>query len=239
MTNQSAPQYYPDVTDTISIGFDRIGLRYGRGEEILSDVNFVLQKGSMNFVTGPSGSGKTSLLKLIYLNMRPSRGLITLFGQDTSQLEKMAIPLIKRRMGIVLQDFMLIDHLNVYENVALPLRILGNSREDYHEDILSLLSWVGLGKRQNAFPTTLSAGEKQRAAIARALIVKPEILVADEPTGNVDKEIGARLIRLFSEMNRLGTTVIIATHDRALIPNSADILYLQSGTVIHKRGDDV
>ena len=214
-----------------NICFERVGYRYDRDAEILSDVNFSLPPGSMTFVTGPSGAGKTTLLKLIYLHMRPSRGLITLFGQDTSQIERKTIPAIKRRMGIVLQDFRLIDHLNVFENVALPLRIVRRKRADYQEDVLGLLKWVGLGKRAHALPPTLSGGEKQRAAIARAVITKPEILIADEPTGNVDNDIGRRLIRLFTELNRLGTTVIIATHNTALIPEDANILRLANRQV--------
>ncbi len=185
----------------------------------------------MTFVTGPSGAGKTTLLKLIYLHMRPSRGLINLFGQDTSQIERATIPALKRRMGIVLQDFRLIDHLSVFENVALPLRVAGRKRADYYEDVLGLLKWVGLGARAHALPPTLSGGEKQRAAIARAVIGKPEILIADEPTGNVDDDIGRRLIRLFAELNRLGTTTIIATHNIALIPEGANILSIKDGHV--------
>lgn len=185
----------------------------------------------MTFVTGPSGAGKTTLLKLIYLHMRPSRGLISLFGQDTSQIERTSIPSLKRRMGIVLQDFRLIDHLSVFENVALPLRVAGRKRADYREDVLGLLKWVGLGARAHALPPTLSGGEKQRAAIARAVIGKPEILIADEPTGNVDDDIGRRLIRLFAELNRLGTTTIIATHNIALIPEGANILSIRDGHV--------
>lgn len=214
-----------------NVDFQLVGFRYGRDNEILRDVSFSLPPGSMTFVTGPSGAGKTTLLKLIYLHMRPSRGLISLFGQDTSQIERVAIPALKRRMGIVLQDFRLIDHLSVFENVALPLRVAGRKRSDYHEDVMGLLKWVGLGVRAHALPPTLSGGEKQRAAIARAVIGKPEILIADEPTGNVDDDIGHRLIRLFAELNRLGTTTIIATHNLALIPDGANILSIKDGQV--------
>jgi len=221
-----------------SVRFDHVGLRYGRGDEILNDISFTLRRGSLNFVTGPSGSGKTSLLKLVYLNMRPSRGLITLFEKDTSQLDTTEIPALKRRMGVVLQDFRLIEHINVFENTALPLRVAGVERAEYRDNVVSLLKWVGLGDRMHALPETLSAGEKQRAAIARAVISKPELLIADEPTGNVDMEIGRRLIRLFSELNRLGTTVIIATHDLALIPKNADILSLNKG-VLSSRASSV
>lgn len=224
---------------THSIDFDRVGLRYGRGEEILRDVNMSLAAGSLNFITGPSGAGKSSLLKLVYLHMRPSRGLITIFGQDTSQLGINTIPGLKRRMGVVLQDFQLIDHLSVFENVALPLRIRGLKAETYVKDVISLLEWVGLGKRLYAFPPTLSGGEKQRVAIARAVIGKPDILIADEPTGNVDDDIGRRLMRLFSELNRLGTTVLIATHNRDLIPQNADIYGLQDGALKLEASDNV
>ena len=134
-------------------------------------------------------------------------------------------------MGIVLQDFRLIDHLNVFENVALPLRVAGSEREEYREDVLGVLKWVGRGNRVHALPPTLSGGEKQRAAIARAVITKPDILIADEPTGNVDADMGRRLIRLFSELNRLGTTTIIATHNTALIPEDANTLSIEHGQV--------
>jgi len=227
------PQNY-DTEVNANIQFERVGFRYGREGEILSDVTFSLPPGSMTFIIGPSGAGKTTLLKLIYLHMRPSRGLITLFGHDTSQIERKAIPELKRRMGIVLQDFRLIDHLNVFENVALPLRVAGRKRAEYKDDVLGLLKWVGLGSRAHALPPTLSGGEKQRAAIARAVITKPDILIADEPTGNVDDDMGRRLIRLFTELNRLGTTTIIATHNTALIPEDANILSIEYGQVTGK-----
>jgi len=211
------------------VEFDRVGLRYGRGAEILSDVSFSLAPGSFNVITGPSGAGKTSLLKLLYLHMRPSRGLITLFGNDVSQLAGPAIPSLKRRMGVVLQDFSLIEHLSVFDNVALPLRVMGKTPQSYQDDVTTLLKWVGLGTRIHALPPTLSGGEKQRAAIARAIIGKPDILIADEPTGNIDRAMGARLFRLFTELNRLGTTIIIATHDTALIPEGAQIFNLSAG----------
>jgi len=217
-----------------NIHFERVGFRYDREGEILSDVSFSLPPGSMTFIVGPSGAGKSTLLKLIYLHMRQSRGHITLFGQDTSQIDRKAIPALKRRYGIVLQDFRLIDHLSVFENVALPLRVAGRKRADYKDDVLGLLKWVGLGLRAHALPPTLSGGEKQRAAIARAVITKPDILIADEPTGNVDSDMGRRLIRLFTELNRLGTTTIIATHNRALIPEDANILSIENGHITGK-----
>lgn len=211
-------------------------MRYGRQDEVLSDISFSLQSGSLNFVTGPSGAGKTSLLRLMYQHIRPSKGIITLFGQDTALLQPPQILALKRRMGIVLQDFLLVDHINVFENVALPLRVTGQKPDSYRADVISLLKWIGLGEKMHVLPKTLSGGEAQRAAIARAIITKPEILIADEPTGNVDKEIGERLIHLFLELNRQGTTVIIATHNRSLIPVHADQLKVGGNRVIHKRG---
>jgi len=230
-TNSSAQPRNDAAGDGANIRFERVGFRYTRHVEILSDVSFSLPRGSMTFVTGPSGAGKTTLLKLIYLHMRPSRGLITVFGKDTSQIDRNAVPALKRRMGIVLQDFDLVDHLNVFENVALPLRVAGRKRAAYNDDVLGLLKWVGLGDRAHGLPQMLSGGEKQRAAIARAVIAKPEILIADEPTGNVDRDIARRLIRLFKEMNRLGTTVVIATHNTDLIPEDANILALANGQI--------
>ena len=207
----------------------RVGLRYGRNEETLSDISFALPRGSFTFLTGPSGAGKTSLLKLIYMRMRPSRGLINMMGKDTSLMSLDEIILMKRRMGVVLQDFRLIDHLNVFENTALPLRLSGGMLTKYRQDVISLLRWVGLGHRLNAYPPTLSAGEKQRVAIARSVMNRPELLIADEPTGNVDDMAGKKLIRLFAELNQQGTTVIIATHDQALIPHDASRLNLHKG----------
>ncbi|MBL4869844.1 MAG: ATP-binding cassette domain-containing protein [Robiginitomaculum sp.] len=220
----------------VDICFDHVGLRYGRNPEVFKDISFSMAQGSLNFVTGPSGAGKTSLLKMMYLNLRPSRGLISVFGQDCSRLQPNSILALKRRMGIVLQNFQLVDHLSVFENVALPLRVTGQKYEAYAGDVFSLLKWIGLGERIHALPATLSGGEAQRAAIARAIIAKPDVLIADEPTGNLDTEIGRRLIHLFTELHRQGSTVIIATHDRTLITPDADILEVSHQTLIHKKG---
>ena len=192
-------------------------MRYGRGPEILNDVDLTLPSGSFTFLTGASGAGKSTLLKLCYMALTPSRGLVNLFGHDVATLSNQSRQALKRRIGVVLQDFQLIDHLSVFENVALPLRVAGLSRAAYSHDVTELLQWVGLGHRMQALPQTLSGGEKQRAAIARAVIAKPDLLIADEPTGNVDPVIGQRLLRLFSEMNRMGATILIATHDIGLI----------------------
>ena len=219
-----------DIKDIVH--FDRVSLRYGRGPEILSDVNFVLPQSSFTFLTGPSGAGKSTLLKLCYMALSPSRGLINLFGKDTSLLANAQQQALKRRIGVVLQDFHLIEHLSVFENVALSLRVAGLSRAQYSNDVTELLQWVGLGDRMQALPPTLSGGEKQRAAIARAVIAKPDLLIADEPTGNVDPVIGRRLLRLFAEMNRMGTTIMIATHDVALITEfDARVLRIEDGRV--------
>lgn len=199
------------------IRFENVGLRYGMGPEILRDLNFQIEPRSFQFLTGPSGAGKTSLLRLFHLSLKPSRGLITLFGRDSSGLARDELPQLRRRVGVVFQDFRLLDHLTTYENVALPLRVAGKDEATYRTDVIELLEWVGLGERVDTLPPVLSGGEKQRAAIARALISHPEILLADEPTGNVDPPLARRLLRLFVELNRLGTSVVIATHDIALM----------------------
>ena len=199
------------------VRFENVGMRYGPGPEVLRDVTFVLEAGSFTFLTGPSGAGKTTLLKLMQLSEPPSRGLINLFGHDLATAKRKAFPAIRRRIGVVFQDFRLLGHLSAFDNVSLPLRLAGRRAEDYARDVEELLAWVGLGERMRARPPTLSGGEQQRVAIARAVVARPDLLLADEPTGNVDAEIGERLIRLFGELNRLGTTVLIATHDRSLL----------------------
>jgi cell division transport system ATP-binding protein len=199
------------------IEFENVGMRYGMGPEVLRDISFSIDPGSFYFVTGPSGAGKSTLLKLMFLAERPSRGLISLFGRDIATTPRDALPALRRRIGVVFQDFRLLDHLTAYDNVALPLRVAGRPETEYRDDVEELLSWVGLGERMSAKPATLSGGEKQRVAIARAVVAKPEMLLADEPTGNVDPEMGQRLIRLFIELNRFGTSVVIATHDRHLM----------------------
>jgi len=197
--------------------FENVGMRYGSGPEVLRDVSFALEPGSFTFLTGASGAGKSTLLRLMFLANPPTRGLITLFGHDLATASRSSFPALRRRIGVVFQDFRLLDHLSAFDNVALPLRLAGGKPSDYAHDVEELLGWVGLGDRLNSKPPTLSGGEQQRVAIARAVVGRPDLLVADEPTGNVDAEIGQRLIRLFGELNRLGTTVLIATHDRSLI----------------------
>jgi cell division transport system ATP-binding protein len=218
------------------VRFENVGMRYGAGPEVLRDVSFTLEPGSFTFLTGLSGAGKTTLLKLIYLGEPPSRGLISLFNQDLATTRRQDFPAIRRRIGVVFQDFRLLDHLSAYDNVAMPLRLAGGREADFGKDVAELLSWVGLGDRLDAPPPTLSGGEQQRVAIARAVVARPDLLVADEPTGNVDAEIGSRLIRLFGELNRLGTTVLIATHDRALIERTrAREMRLVDGRLVDMR----
>jgi cell division transport system ATP-binding protein len=215
------------------IRFEGVGMRYGRAPEVLKDVNLTLAPGSFHFLTGASGAGKSSLLKLIYLAHRPSRGLIHLFGQDVSTAAHDALPPLRRRIGVVFQEFRLLDHLSAFDNVALPLRIADRKPEAYRRDVAELLEWVGLGQRMHAMPPTLSGGEKQRLAIARAVVTRPDVLVADEPTGNVDPEMSLRLLRLFVEMNRLGTTVLIASHDQTLVRQSRmPVLHLDEGRLV-------
>ena len=199
------------------VRFEKVGLRYGQGPEVLSDLTFRIDPHSFQFLTGPSGAGKTSLLRLLFLSLKPTRGLITLFGHDIATLDNDALSTLRRRIGIVFQDFRLLDHLTTYENVALPLRVIGRDENSYREQVVELLEWVGLGERMWALPPVLSGGEKQRAAIARAVIGRPQLLLADEPTGNVDPSLAQRLLRLFVELNRSGTSVVIATHDIALM----------------------
>jgi cell division transport system ATP-binding protein len=192
-------------------------LRYGPGPEVLHDLTFRIDPHSFQFLTGPSGAGKTSLLRLLFLSLRPTRGLITLFDHDVATLGKDSLSTLRRRIGIVFQDFRLLDHMTTYENVALPLRVIGMAEESYRDEVVELLSWVGLGERMSALPPVLSGGEKQRAAIARAVIARPQLLLADEPTGNVDPTLARRLLRLFVELHKSGTSVVIATHDVALM----------------------
>jgi len=207
-------------------------MAYGAGPDVLNDISFELKSGDFRFLTGASGAGKTSLLKLLYLAHRPSRGTISMFGNDIAETERRDLPSLRRRIGVVFQDFRLIDHLTSFENVALPLRIAGKQLDEYRADVTELLTWVGLGDHINAKPSSLSGGEQQRVAIARAVVAKPDLLLADEPTGNVDAEIGIRLLRLFLELNKLGTTVVIATHDRYLVDAiGAPELRLSSGTL--------
>jgi len=220
------------------VEFDSIGLRYGTGAEVLRDLDFRLSKGGFYFLTGPSGAGKTSLLKLLYLAQRPTRGRLALFGEDLSDATRDSLPNFRRRIGVVFQDFRLIRHLSAFDNVALPLRIGGASEQAVEGPVREMLAWVGLADRASARPPTLSGGEQQRVAIARAVINRAELLVADEPTGNVDADMAKRLLHLFTALNRLGTTVVVATHDIGLISATpgAQIIRLENGAMIDPTG---
>lgn len=222
------------------ITFENVGMRYGMGAEILQDVSFSLEKGSFHFLVGPSGAGKTTLLKLLYLAHRPSRGLVNFFGRDLASLSRDDLPRLRRRIGVVFQDFRLFEHLTAFENVALPLRIKGATKKQVQDHVEELLAWVGLEDRLHARPATLSGGEKQRVAIARAVINKPDLLVADEPTGNVDPEMSQRLMHLFVELNKLGTTTVVATHDEGLVSAiGAPVFSLEKGQLSVRSEKDV
>ena len=209
------------------VQFDNVGLRYGTEREVLSDVSFTLYPGSFYFLTGASGAGKTSLLKLLYLSQRPSRGGIRIFGTDAITMPRERLPALRRRLGVVFQEFRLVPHLSAFDNVALPLRVAGFSEAEIAKPVADMLDWVGLTDRMQARPATLSGGEQQRVAIARAVIGRPQLLVADEPTGNVDPDMAVKLLRLFEALNRLGTTVVVATHDVHLLKKVPESLIMR------------
>ncbi|MBM3507447.1 MAG: cell division ATP-binding protein FtsE [Alphaproteobacteria bacterium] len=199
------------------VRFQGVAMRYANGPEVLKDVTFHLEAGSYHFLTGPSGAGKSSLLRLMYLAHRASRGTVSVFGHDIANTPRRLLPGLRRRIGVVFQDFRLLDHLSARDNVALTLRIAGIREDTIRAHVAELLAWVGLGDKLDATPPTLSDGEKQRVAIARAVIGRPSLLLADEPTGSIDEHQGMRILRLFEELNRIGTTVVVATHDQRLI----------------------
>lgn len=216
------------ATDTVRLSGVSFG--YADGPDVLRDINLILRAGSFHFLTGPSGAGKSTLLKLLTLARRPTTGRLELFGEEADAPPRSALPGFRRRMGMVFQDFRLLDHLSAFDNVALPLRLAGGKRERYADDVAEMLDWVGLGDRMDDRPPTLSGGEKQRLAIARAVVTRPELILADEPTGSVDAVMGERLLKLFQSLNKLGTTVLIASHDEALAAASgAAVLRLEGG----------
>lgn len=222
------------------VRFENVGMRYGLGPEVLRDINFHLQPGSFHFLTGPTGAGKSSLLKLLALSHRPSRGLVTLFNKEVSTLSREDLPGMRRKIGVVYQDFRLLDHLSTLENVALPLKIAGAKNDQVYQHVAELLEWVGLGRQVDAKPPTLSGGEKQRVAIARAVINRPQLLIADEPTGSMDAEMGLRLMYLFQELNKIGTTVVVATHDLELIKRFGNpVMILKDGMLTTRAQDDL
>ena len=214
----SSPADSAPVSETARLS--GVGFGYAGAPDVLSDINLILPRGSFHFLTGPSGAGKSSLLRLLTLAERPTSGRIALFGQDVTGLPPSAAPGLRRRMGVVFQDFRLLDHLDLFENAALTLRVAGRKPETYERDVEEMLRWVGLGDRMQARPPMLSGGEKQRLAIARAVMGNPELIIADEPTGSVDKAMADKLLMLFQALNRLGATVLIASHDEALAERS-------------------
>ena len=203
------------------IEMQKVGIRYGQGPEVLSDISLKLDRGSFHFLTGRSGAGKTSLLSMMYLAQKPSRGVVSVFGRNINFTNRDHLSLLRRRIGVVFQDFRLLEHLSAFDNVALPLRICGMSEKEIKKRVTELMQWVELDRNMYARASTLSGGEKQRTAIARAVINRPDLLLADEPTGNVDNDIAPKLMKLFVELNRLGTTVVIATHSEKLITDFA------------------
>ena len=215
--------------DTI-VRFENVGLRYGLGPEVLQDITFALEPGSFRFLLGESGAGKSSLLKLLYMALRPTRGKISIFGKDVAKVSRGEFPALRRRVGVVFQEFRLLDHLSAFDNVALPMRVAGARESDVKRHVEELLAWVGLKDQVNSRPPTLSGGQQQRVAIARAVITRPKLLLADEPTGNVDDKLGLRLMHLFEELNKLGTTVIVATHNLGIVRQLAHpVMRLQGG----------
>src|SRR5262249_37884312 len=210
----------------LMVRFEAVGLCYGRlsqgrhassGPEVLHDLSFALPEGAFRWLLGPSGAGKTSLLRLMYLAIRPTRGRLSIFGTDIETAERWRLARLRRRIGVVFQDFRLLPHLSAFDNVALPLRIAGRPEGQIPAEVGEMLRWVGLARQSTERPVELSGGEQQRVAIARAVISRPSLLLADEPTGNLDEAQAEKLMQLLKEMNRLGTTAVVATHNDALV----------------------
>ena len=197
--------------------FEHVGLRYGRGPEVLSNINMILEPGSFHFLTGPSGSGKTSLMRLMYLGHLPSRGVVRIFDQNVASMTREQRILARQKIGVVFQDFRLMPQLSVYDNIALPLRISNTPEAQIKNSVEELMEWVGLKDYKRSLPSMMSGGQQQRVAVARAVISKPRLLLADEPTGNLDDAIGYRILNLFEQLNRMGTTIMIATHNIRMV----------------------
>ena len=211
------------------VQLENVGLQYGSGPEVLRDITLSLEPGSFHFLTGTSGSGKTSLLRLLRLSLRPTRGTVRLFDEDVSRIGRKRLPTLRRRIGVVSREFGLISHLTVAENVALPLRIANESATQTAEHVTELLRWVGLGEELDELPEALSDGQNQRVAVARAVIARPDLLLVDEPTGNFDENVAMRLIHLLEELNKVGTTVVVATHDESLASRFGHPVYALDG----------
>ncbi len=215
------------------IRLEGVELRYGKASPVLHDISFAVAEGGFRWLLGPSGAGKSSLLRLLYLGNRATSGLVEVLGHDIAATSREQLPPLRRQIGVVFQDYRLMPHLSAYDNVALPLRLAGRAEGQIRADVEEMLQWVGLGRRARARPSELSGGEQQRVAIARAVIARPHLLLADEPTGNLDDLQAKRLMQLFMEMNRLGATVVVATHNDALVQrHPARSLRLHEGRLI-------
>ncbi len=219
------------------VRLDQVSLRYGTSvaPDVLHALSFLVPQGGFRWLLGPSGAGKSSLLRLLYLDARPTGGRLSVLNTDiaTCRAARGVLPRLRRRIGVVFQDFRLLPHLSAYDNVALPLRIAGRPEGQIRADVQEILAWVGLGRQRFSLPSELSGGEQQRVAIARAVIHRPALLLADEPTGNLDDAQAERLMALLRELNRLGTTVIVATHNEALVARHPDArLRLNDGRLV-------
>ncbi len=215
------------------IHFDNVSKRYANGFDALKHVSFSLMKGEMAFLTGHSGAGKSSLLKLIMLMERPSHGKVVIANQDISRLSRRKVPFLRRTMGVIFQNPRLLEDVNVFDNVALPLVIAGFRHQEIAKRVRAALDKVGLLSKERYFPAALSGGEQQRVGIARAVVHKPAILLADEPTGNLDPELSAEIMHLFEQFNQVGVSLLIASHDLALISRmNHRILTLHQGSMV-------
>lgn len=213
-----------------------VSMEYVRGKPIIDRLSLHLEPGSFTFLIGPSGAGKSTLLSMLSLEHKPSQGSIQLFGHDATRLKRHELPLLRRKIGTVFQDFQLLNHLSVAENVALPLKVTGEPKKQVEQKVAELLAWIGLEQFHDAKPPHLSGGQKQRVAIARAVINNPALILADEPTGNLDPQLSMRLMHLFTSLNQIGTTILFATHDEHLVSHfNYPILYLKDGQVTRTR----
>ncbi|MBI5204884.1 MAG: cell division ATP-binding protein FtsE [Nitrospirae bacterium] len=199
----------------------------------LRDITFSIEKGEMAFITGPSGAGKSTLLKIIYLSEKPDEGSVTIAEWELSKLKEASIPFLRRNIGVVFQDFRLLDNRNVFDNIAMALRIRGMTEYEVKERVMEVLKTVNLRHKADSFPKTLSGGEQQRVVIARAIVGEPTVLLADEPTGNLDADTAAGITRMFKEINAKGTTVLVATHNKELFRNTGRrVIKIDNGTIV-------